>query len=147
MKIYISGKMTSKKNFGREIFAQVAEQLRALGHEVINPCETTEAKFGKDVLTRETGDLAHEKYHGVDRCEVIAQDLVNVCRSEMIVMIGDDWQESTGARAEWAAAVATNKMIRYLNIDETWRYPADELIEKITPHKKTEGRTNRCKDQ
>jgi len=92
MKIYISGKMTYKKNFGRETFAQVAEQLRALGHEVINPCETTEAKFGKDVLTSETGDPAHEKNYGVDRCEVIAQDLVNACRSEMVLMIGDDWK-------------------------------------------------------
>ena len=88
--------------------------------------------------TTETGDPAHEKNYGVDRCEVIAQDLVNVCRSEMILMIGDDWHESTGARAEHAAAVATNKMIRYLNIDETWRHPTDELIEKITPYKKTE---------
>jgi len=67
MKIYISGKMTHKKNFRREIFAQVAEQLRALGHQVINPCETTEAKFGKDVLTSETGDPAHEKSYGVAR--------------------------------------------------------------------------------
>src|SRR5262249_34576427 len=141
MKIYISGKMTSKKNFGREIFAQVAEQLRALGDEVINPCETTEAKFGKDVLTSETGDPAHEKNHGVDRCEVIAQELVNVCRSEMILMIGDDWHESTGARAEHAAAIATNKIIRYLNIDETWRKKLpdnNELIEKITYEQKKE---------
>jgi len=96
--------------------------------------ETTEAKFGKDVLTSETGDPAHEKNYGVDRCEVIAQDVVNVCRSEMILMIGDDWHESTGARAEHAAAVACNKPIRYLNRDETWRTKAldpTRLIETI----------------
>lgn len=42
MKIYISGPMTGQPDFNRPAFNAKAAELRALGHEVVNPAELPE---------------------------------------------------------------------------------------------------------
>ena len=46
MKIYISGPMTGLPDFNRPAFNAKAAELRALGHEVVNPAELPEIPGG-----------------------------------------------------------------------------------------------------
>ena len=55
MKIYISGPMTGQPDFNRPAFNAKAAELRALGHEVVNPAELPEIPGGTwaDYLKRD----------------------------------------------------------------------------------------------
>lgn len=46
MRIYISGPMTGKPDLNRPAFNAKAAELRALGHEVVNPAELPEIPGG-----------------------------------------------------------------------------------------------------
>lgn len=94
MKIYISGAVTGTDDY-LERFARAEEQLKAQGFEVVNP-----AKINA-LLPRST---SYGKYMDMSRL------MLSFCRS--IYML-NDWQNSRGAKQEFAWSVMDEKKIYF----------------------------------
>ena len=86
MRIYISGPMTNVKNY-KENFARAEKQLRADGHEVINPAAV-------DMILH---NASYEEYMKVDMF------LLDMC--DAVYML-KGWQQSCGANREYGYALA-----------------------------------------
>jgi len=80
MKIYLSGPMTGYADYNFPAFHKYAKMLRAMGHEVINPAETT-----PDVT------LSYETF--------MRADLPNVCKCEAMALM-PGWEKSRGVKNE-----------------------------------------------
>lgn len=109
MKVYLAGPMRGHPNFNREAFRVWAEKLRAEGHEVFSPAESTEALYGPNIYTdRPEGD---ELRAGVDGRLVFEHDLVWICRHADAVALMPGWETSKGAVAERAVAKALGSAV------------------------------------
>mgnify|MGYP000888072394 FL=1 len=85
MKIYVSGKISGTDlSHTRKRFSDVADKLRALGHEVVNP-------------------LCNGLSEATTWEEHIAKDIINLIDCEGIYML-QGWEDSQGARIEHAIA-------------------------------------------
>jgi hypothetical protein len=82
VKLYIAGPMTGLPNFNRPAFNVMAEKLRLLGHDVLNPAELD---------TDETAPPAEECYR---------RDLVLMLQDREGVVVLPGWERSRGATAE-----------------------------------------------
>lgn len=99
MKIYVAGPMSSVQDFNYPEFFRVANALRALGHEVINPAETnglTVEEALKDVVDN---PMEWEDY--------MRLDLRSITQVEALCLL-PGWQFSKGARLEIAVAKELN---------------------------------------
>jgi len=95
-KIYISGPMTGLPNWNFPSFNRVAQKIRDQGEfEVINPAE-----YG---LVEQTVE---------DRCFIMAKAMTDICNSDALYML-EGWEDSSGARAEWALGYALGLEIVY----------------------------------
>jgi hypothetical protein len=98
--VYISGKMTGKPDFGKNDFAH-AERVafNAGAFRVLNPACLS---------------------FGWSRKQYMAADLAMLLNCDAVVML-PDWEDSAGARAEWAVAksVAREIEVFYLEADDT----------------------------
>ena len=75
------------EHFWRVRFAIKADWLRTFGHEVVNPAATVIAK--------------HQwLYRIVGYRLTLWYDLQLLKRCDLFTMVGDDWQQSRGARLE-----------------------------------------------
>lgn len=120
-KIYIAGPMTGLRDFNREAFDEAAKLLRRDHWEVFNPVEFDIDTYGEEMFDNEFGDseYASERY-GFDRRKVLAKDLEWLCLEADAIYMLLGWQNSSGARAEHATAVAlglTIFMEKYYPID------------------------------
>lgn len=109
MKIYLAGPMRGYRDFNFPAFNAAAKRLRAQGHEVFNPAERDEKEFGE--IKNKSGDeqtLARDVGMTVDqlRRHVFEQDMTWICRHAEVVALLPDWEDSKGARAERALAIA-----------------------------------------
>ena len=85
MKLYISGKISGTDlTHTRKRFSDAADKLQALGHEVVNP------------LCNGLSETDPWEAHMV-------KDIANLLQCEGIYMLSD-WEESRGARIEYAIA-------------------------------------------
>lgn len=84
MIIYLSGPMSGLPEFNRPAFNQAADQLRALGHQVLNPAEAAVPE-------------------GSPWIEYMIHALRELPAADMVVML-PGWENSTGARIELLVA-------------------------------------------
>jgi nucleoside 2-deoxyribosyltransferase len=101
VKIYISGPITGTKDY-MERFAKAEAELKAEGHEVINPAEVNSS------LPKGT---THKEYMEV------AMTLLKMC--DCVFMLRN-WVESHGAMQEFNYAVAHDYFIRF-EAKEPWK--------------------------
>lgn len=104
MKIYLAGPMRGLPNFNHHAFRVGAIALRAAGHEVFSPVESSEAMYGPDIYT--TNPEGDEAIAGIDGRKVFAADLAYICEHAEAVALLPGWERSKGATAEHATAVA-----------------------------------------
>lgn len=105
--------MRGIKDFNFPAFHEAALSLRMQGHNVFNPAEKDEEKHGKDVSKSETGDLAESEAKGFDLRHALATDLDWICRHADGIYLLKGWQNSKGASAELATALALGLEVMY----------------------------------
>ena len=108
MKIYLAGPMRGKPEFNFPAFMRAAKYLRAEGHEVFNPAEKDNEKFGTDISKGNADgriDVAASQ-HGFSLREALGADLAWICAEADAIALLPGWQGSLGATAEFATAVA-----------------------------------------
>jgi hypothetical protein len=117
MKIYVAGPMTGIPHFNFPLFYKVAAKLRAQGHEVFNPAERDNDKYGVDI-SNPTGDpIIAAKEHNFSLREALADDTQYICRYADAIYMLPGWEKSHGARAEHALAIALHHKIIYSTED------------------------------
>lgn len=106
MKVYLAGPMTGIPYFNYPAFHAAAAKLRAQGYEIFSPAEHDAEKFGKDI-SNPTGDVARAKFeHGFDRRAAMKIETSWICDHAEAIALLPGWQNSSGAKAEFALACA-----------------------------------------
>lgn len=116
MKLYIAGPMQGIPNFNFPLFNQVSEAARNSGHEVFNPAaRDIERHNGVDISAdNHTGDVKEAiKNHGFNLRDALGDDLRYICQQADGIVMLPGWENSKGARAEHATAVALGLTIIY----------------------------------
>lgn len=108
MKIYLAGPMRGIPEFNFPAFYAAADKLRAEGHDVFNPAERDNKKHGTDISKgNATGDEAvAAAQHGFNLREALGADLAFICAEADAIALLPGWEQSKGANAERATAVA-----------------------------------------
>lgn len=118
MRIYVAGPMSGIPEFNFPAFNAATARLRADGHFVFNPAERDiERHNGIDISKgNATGSqsLAAEQ-HGFSLREALADDTAFICKEADAIAMLPGWENSKGARAEWALAVALGHAVIYLD--------------------------------
>ena len=110
MKIYLSGPMRGYDRNNFPAFDRAAAFLRGCGYyEVFNPAERDRETYGPEI---EFGDVK-----GFDIRDVVGADLRWICQHADGIAMLYGWENSKGAKAEWATALALNLHVRYLSAD------------------------------
>lgn len=116
MKLYLAGPMRGIPEFNFPAFHDYAARLRAEGHEVFNPAERDIEKTGVDIskgnLTGDN-DIA-EKQHGFSLREALKDDLEFICLHADGIALMPGWENSKGANAERATAIALGLQVMVL---------------------------------
>ena len=100
MKIYLAGPMTGIKDFNYPVFKLAAARLREMGHEVFNPADS---EIPADA------ENARRKW--------LAEDTGYICVCADAVALLPGWEQSKGAVAEAALAIALNLTLMVLGED------------------------------
>lgn len=108
MKIYVAGPMRGIPEFNFPAFNAATAKLRAEGHDVFNPAEKDNERHGTDISK---GNIAGDesiaaKEHGFNLREALGIDLAYICAEADAIALLPGWENSKGATAERAAAVA-----------------------------------------
>lgn len=118
MNIYLAGPMQSYPEFNFPAFNAKAAELQAQGHSVFNPAQRDIERHGGVDISKgnTTGSLDHAvKNHGFNLREALRDDLVYICQTADAICLLPGWENSKGARAEHATAVALGLKIIYPN--------------------------------
>lgn len=97
MKIYVAGPMSSMQDFNYPEFFTVANALRELGHEVINPAETNGPTIEEALKDVVSNPMEWEDYMRID--------LRSITQVDALCLL-PGWQFSKGARLEVTVAKA-----------------------------------------
>lgn len=102
--------------FNFPAFFAAEKKLRAEGHEVFNPAAKDNARHGTDISKgNANGDEEFaSKQHGFNLREALGIDLDYICADAEGIALLPGWQNSKGARAEHATAVALGLWVREL---------------------------------
>lgn len=116
MKIYVAGPMRGIPEFNFPAFYAAAAKLRADGHEVFNPAERDNEKHGTDIsVGNVTGDESiATQQHGFNLREALGADLAWICAEADAIALLPGWENSKGAAAERATAIALGLEIHLL---------------------------------
>ena len=107
MKIYLAGPMRGKPNFNFPAFDYASAKLREQGHEVFSPADHDREVNGAEIEINPTGDEAIcEAKFGFSIRDALGSDLDWICHNADAVALLPGWEQSTGANAERATAVA-----------------------------------------
>ena len=107
MKIYVAGPMRGFPEFNAPAFHAATAKLRADGHEVFSPAEQSNKLFGEAVRNNAHGDEgAMGGYEMTIARTVFHLDLAYICLQADAVALLPGWQNSRGATAERATALA-----------------------------------------
>ena len=108
MKIYLAGPMRGIPNFNFPMFDRAAERLRSQGYEVFSPADHDRELNGQEIEDQNPEgdeDLA-AKRNGFSIRKALQVDLTWICRHADAVALLPGWENSTGATAERATAIA-----------------------------------------
>lgn len=131
LRLYVLGPMTGYPENNAQAFRDAGAQLKALGHEDVNPVEMDEAQ-GVD-LTRDPTEAEYVRYLSRDVEKIGGM----VARGELDGAVAlDGWEESRGAALEVAILKALGLPIYRLVGDELVpatpeRHPASERFHRI----------------
>lgn len=115
MKLYLAGPMRGIPEFNYPAFRAGTARLRSMGHEVFSPVEHDEKTHGADI-SNPAGDAAQAtKEHGFNICEALHADLKFICLEADAVVLLPGWENSKGANAERATALALGKPVLTLD--------------------------------
>lgn len=117
MKAYVAGPMTGIPEFNFPAFNAAAAKLRAEGYEVFNPAERDIERHGGIDISKgnATGSQEHAaKEHGFSLRDALADDTWWICKEADTIAMLPGWENSKGARAEHALAVALGHKVIYL---------------------------------
>ena len=105
MKIYISGKIGTDiiTDEIRAKFNEAAAYIEKCGHEAINPIDPLYQALGSNYLSDEVSDIYTRH---------LLFDLYKLATCDAIFLL-PDWQDSPGAKAEFAFAAAIGKKAAY----------------------------------
>jgi hypothetical protein len=94
--------------FNFPAFHNATKALRDAGHTVFNPAEQDNERHGTDISKgNATGDEKEAaKNHGFDLRVALGDDLAWICREAEGIALLPGWENSKGAKAEYATAVA-----------------------------------------
>lgn len=108
MKIYLAGPMRGIPEFNFPAFMAAAARLRADGHEVFNPAEKDNEKYGTDISkgNHEGREDVAASQHGFSLREALAADLAWICAEADAIALLPGWFQSKGAKAEFYTAEA-----------------------------------------
>ena len=108
MRVYLAGPMRGVAEFNFPAFHAAAASLRAKGHEVFSPAEKDNERHGVDISRGNVrGDEAEAaRVHGFSLREALGVDLAWICRRADAVALLPGWEDSKGATAERATALA-----------------------------------------
>ena len=117
MKIYLAGPMRGIPEFNYPAFHSYAAILRAEGHEVFSPAERDIERLGIDISKgNSTGDNAlAEVQHGFNIREALRDDMIFICMEADAVALMPGWENSKGAKAERATAIALGLKVIFLS--------------------------------
>jgi hypothetical protein len=100
MRLYIGNKMLGLAGFGAQWFNDTAPRIRAMGHEVFSPAEH-DRSVGLDPQGKR-GTLDELAAVGIDRRALLTADVSWICRYSEGMIVGSEWHDSPGTRAEVA---------------------------------------------
>lgn len=109
MKLYLAGPMRGIPEFNFPAFHEAAAALRAMGHEVFSPAERDiERHNGVDISKGNTAgdETAAAAQHGFDLRVALGEDLEWICKHAEGIALLPGWENSKGANAEFATALA-----------------------------------------
>lgn len=116
MKIYVAGPMRGIPEFNFPAFHAATSRLRAEGHTVFSPAERDILVTGVDISKgNATGNNAlAEQLHGFNLREALKDDLEFICLHADAVALLPGWENSKGANAERATALALGLEVFHL---------------------------------
>ena len=114
--IYLAGPMRGIKDFNFPAFYKASQTLRNSGNVVFNPAERDVEEHGEEISKSPTGDLKDAEKKGFNLRTALAADLEWIClRAEAICLL-PGWENSKGACAERATALALGlEIIHYVD--------------------------------
>ena len=113
---YLAGAMRGIPLFNFPAFHAAAAMLRSMGHEVFSPAEKDNERHGTDISAgNATGseEEAAEKF-GFNLRVALAEDLAWICAHADGIALLPGWENSKGAKAELAVAVALGLEVIYV---------------------------------
>jgi len=122
--IYVAGPMRGYDNWNYDAFNKHSEALRSKGWTVVNPAEldsncAKEEKIGPWPTDGVLESDPHSFNPGVNYHhqeflrEVLLRDLTYIARECSAIYMLEGWENSKGAKAEWALAKALSLEIFY----------------------------------
>jgi hypothetical protein len=108
MKIYVAGPMRGIPEFNFPAFHSAAAKRRGIGHDVFSPAEKDNERHGTDISKGNADGCAKSaaKEHGFNLREALGVDLAWICAEADAIALLPGWENSKGAKAEHATAVA-----------------------------------------
>lgn len=108
MKIYVAGPMRGIPHFNFPAFNAATATLREAGHHVFNPVERDNERHRTDISAgnHEGCEVKAAQQHGFSLREALADDLEFICRHADAIALLPGWENSKGANAERATAMA-----------------------------------------
>lgn len=113
--IYIAGPMTGYENFNFPAFDHAEKYLRSMGYEDIgNPARWDRETYGNKIQENTRGDVTKAVIDtGFDLRKTLNKDLSWLCTTATDIFMMMGWENSKGARAEHATAVALGLGVQY----------------------------------
>ncbi len=121
MKIYVSGPMRGIPDFNFPAFDAKAAELRGMGHYVFSPADNDRRRFGDDAfkpgLNPTGNDPTHAARLGMTDLQMrrllLGDDMAFICQHAERVIMLPGWENSKGAMAERALAIALGIEVEY----------------------------------
>ncbi len=104
MRLYLAGPMRGYPEFNQHAFNDTAKILESMGHQPFNPAKADrDAGHNWDGASGTSGELQDAQYN---LNASLLDDLTYIAEQAHGVVVLDGWQNSKGATAECALAVA-----------------------------------------